>query len=78
MAKSRGGSHKRQQSPFPPLDPMAGAIGVGVGVLLLLVALIFFFFLRSRRRPSYEELPIMANKYEERGGSSDTQHDRLC
>ncbi|KOO21499.1 lipid binding [Chrysochromulina tobinii] len=73
--KSRGGSQKRQQSPFPPLDPMAGAVGVGVGVVLLLVALIFFFFLRSRRRLSYEELPIMANKEDERGGSCDTQHD---
>lgn len=73
--KSRGGSQKRQQSPFPPLDPMAGAVGVGVGVVLLLVALIFFFFLRSRRRPSYEELPIMANKEDERGDSCDTQHD---
>ena len=54
---------------------MAGAVGVGVGVVLLLVALIFFFFLRSRRRLSYEELPIMANKEDERGGSCDTQHD---
>jgi hypothetical protein len=54
---------------------MAGAVGVGVGVVLLLVALIFFFLLRSRRRLSYEELPIMANKEDERGGSCDTQHD---